>query len=91
MKKSNKILILLTFLLTVCIGGFFICTLDFYSADYRHNNYYDLQLNIPIKKDLLIQVIFYLCIQLQIIVIIMSLVSAVKIQSVDKKAAYTNC
>ena len=37
------------------------------------------------------QVIFYLCIQLQIIVIIMSLVSAVKIQSVDKKAAYTNC
>ena len=37
------------------------------------------------------QVLFYLYIQLQIIVIIMSVVGAVKIQSVDKKAAYTNC
>ena len=37
------------------------------------------------------QVLFYLYIQLQIIVIIMSVVSAVKVQSVDKKAAYTNC
>ena len=31
------------------------------------------------------QVLFYLYIQLQIIVIIMSVVSAVKIQSIDKK------
>ena len=61
MKKSNKILIFLTFLLTVCIGGFFIYTLDFYSADYRHNNYYDLQLNIQIKKDLHQQVLFHIC------------------------------
>lgn len=37
------------------------------------------------------QVLFYLYIQLQIIVIIMSVVGAVKIQNADKKAAYTNC
>lgn len=37
------------------------------------------------------QVLFYLYIQLQVIVIIMSVVGDVKIQSVDKKAAYTNC
>ena len=37
------------------------------------------------------QVLFYWYIQLQIIVIIMSVVGAIKIQSADKKAAYTNC
>ena len=36
------------------------------------------------------QVLFYLYIQLQIIVTIASVVGAVKIQSVDKKSAYTN-
>ena len=31
MRKSNKILIAFIFLLTLCISGFFVYTLDFYS------------------------------------------------------------
>ncbi len=34
MKKSNKIFISLAVVLALCLGGFFIYTLDFYSADY---------------------------------------------------------
>ena len=33
MKKTNKILIFLTLILALCLGGFFIYTLDFYRAD----------------------------------------------------------